>query len=55
MDVIHNLAVVAHYHPPLLETLAASRQVLAQIAFLLFVLATARVAWGPRHHRAAAG
>jgi hypothetical protein len=55
VDVIHNLAVVAHYHPPLLETVAASPQVLAQIAFLLFVLATAQVAWGPSHDRVAAG
>ena len=44
VDVIHNLAVLHHYFPPLLRTLATVPSVGAQIAFMLFVLATCRVA-----------
>ena len=45
-NVIHNLALAAHYAPQG-EFLARAPHpfVLAQIAFMLFVLATARTAW----------
>ncbi len=45
-DVIHNLWIEARYFPPLLRTLVQAPGVMAQIAFMLFVLATASRAWG---------
>jgi hypothetical protein len=46
-NVIHNLALTSHYSPPgaLLSRLASSPMVLSQIGFMLFVAATARIAW----------
>ncbi len=45
-NVAHNLAVTAHYAPPgTFAARAANPFLLSQIAFLLFVAATARMAW----------
>ncbi len=46
-NVVHNLAISAQRAPPgeFLHQLASSPFVLSQIGFLLFVFATARVAW----------
>jgi len=53
-DVIHNMWIEARYFPPLLRGLAQSPQLLEQIAFMIFVAATAPAAWRgrsevPRH------
>jgi hypothetical protein len=45
LDVIHNVWIVARFFPPWLQTLAGSPQVIAQMVFLMFVMATAPVAW----------
>lgn len=47
-DVIHNVWIQAHYFPPLLQALAASPQVVEQIAFMVFVVATSPFAWSDR-------
>jgi hypothetical protein len=46
-NVAHNLAITARYTPvgEFLGRAASSPQLLSQIAFLLFVAATARAAW----------
>ena len=45
-NVIHNLAVPAHYGAPgEFLTRVANPFVLSQIGFMLFVLATARIVW----------
>jgi len=44
-DVIHNLWFEEHYFPPLLRALADTPQVIEQIAFMIFVLATLPMAW----------
>jgi hypothetical protein len=44
-DVIHNVWIQARYFPPLLHGLGQAPQVVAQIAFMLFVLATAPFGW----------
>jgi hypothetical protein len=44
-DVAHNLWITARFHPPLLQGVVNSPAVMAQIAFLLFVFATAPFAW----------
>ena len=46
-NVVHNLAVTARYVPEgeLLARIASSPFLLSQIAFMLFVIATARTAW----------
>lgn len=46
-NVVHNLAVTARYTPEgkFLTLAASSPQIISQIAFLLFVAATARMAW----------
>jgi hypothetical protein len=45
-NVIHNLATTAHFAPPGEFLTRASHPILlSQIAFMLFVLATARIAW----------
>jgi hypothetical protein len=46
-NVIHNLAVTAHHVPEgkLLARIGSSPFLIIQIAFMLFVLATARTAW----------
>lgn len=46
-NVVHNLAIVAHRAPAgeFLNHVALGPFVLSQIAFLLFVLATAKLAW----------
>ncbi len=43
-DVIHNLWIQARYFPPLLQAVASSPQVMEQIAFMLFVVATSWLA-----------
>lgn len=45
VDVTHNVWIQARYFPPLLQTLADSPQVIEQIAFMVFVILTARFAW----------
>ncbi len=47
-DVIHNVWIQARYFPPLPQALAHSPQVIAQIAFMAFVLATSPFAWRTR-------
>jgi hypothetical protein len=48
-NVIHNLATTAHFAPPGEFLTRASHPItLSQIAFMLFVLATARLAWPGR-------
>ena len=47
-DVIHNVWIQAHYFPPLLQALAASPEVVEQIAFMVFVVATCPFAWSSR-------
>lgn len=44
-DVVHNLWITARFHPPLLQGIADSPAMMAQIAFMLFVFATAPFAW----------
>ena len=45
-NVIHNLATIAHFAPPGEFVARASHPIiLSQIAFMLFVAVTARVAW----------
>jgi hypothetical protein len=46
-NVAHNLAITGHYTPAgqLLERVASAPFMLAQIAFMLFVAATAPIAW----------
>jgi hypothetical protein len=44
-DVIHNVWIEALYFPPLLHALANAPQVIEQIAFMIFVLITAPLAW----------
>jgi hypothetical protein len=45
-NVIHNLATTAHFAPPGEFLTRASHPItLSQLAFMLFVIATARVAW----------
>lgn len=44
-DVAHNLWVAARYAPPLLHALASSPRLMEQVGFLLFVGATAPLAW----------
>jgi hypothetical protein len=44
VDVVHNLWILARYYPPLSRTLPATPGVIAQIAFMVFVLGTARIA-----------
>ena len=44
VDVIHNLWIEARYFPPLLEGLADSPKLIAQIAFMVFVTITAPLA-----------
>jgi hypothetical protein len=45
-NVVHNLATTAHYAPAGEFVARASHPIiLSQIAFMLFVVATARVAW----------
>ena len=48
VDVIHNVWIQAHYFPPLLQALTASPQVIEQIAFMVFVMATCPFAWRSR-------
>jgi hypothetical protein len=45
-DVTHNLWIVSQVSPPLLEGIARSWPLQSQIAFLIFVLATAPLARG---------
>jgi hypothetical protein len=47
-NVIHNLAVTAHHAPTgeFLIFAASNPFVASQIGFMIFVLATARIAWG---------
>ena len=45
VDVTHNLWIVGRFSPPLLDGVAKSWPVQAQIAFLIFVLVTAPLAW----------
>lgn len=47
-NVAHNLVVAAHRTPDdeWLRTIMTTPQTLSQIAFLLFVIATWRIAWG---------
>ena len=52
-DVIHNVWIQARYFPPLLQALAASPQVIEQIAFMVFVLATSPFAWARKRQTAA--
>ncbi len=49
-NVIHNLAVTAHQSPDgaLLRHVASSWQMASQIGFLLFAIATWRMAWPER-------
>ena len=47
-NVIHNVWIQARYFPPLLQALAASPQVVEQIAFMVFVVATGPLAWSDR-------
>jgi hypothetical protein len=59
-NVVHNLAVTAHYAPDgELLSRAANPFVLSQIGFMLFVAASARIAWngvvGSKRFQAAAG
>lgn len=44
-DVVHNVWIEAHYFPPLFHGLAEAPQVIEQIAFMVFVLITAPLAW----------
>ncbi|GAA4215555.1 hypothetical protein GCM10022253_10350 [Sphingomonas endophytica] len=44
VDVVHNLWILARFSPPLLRTLLETPGVIAQIVFMLFVLATAPIA-----------
>ncbi|WP_206241039.1 hypothetical protein [Novosphingobium terrae] len=48
VDVIHNMWIMARYFPPLLQRLAETPQVIAQIAFMIFVAITAPFAWRPK-------
>lgn len=45
VDVIHNVWITARYFPPLLQWSAGRWQIIAQIAFLIFVATTAAFAW----------
>jgi hypothetical protein len=46
-DVIHNVATIAHFEPAGEFLARVSHPItLSQIGFMLFVLATARIAWG---------
>ena len=45
VDVIHNLWITAVYFPPLFDQLRHAPQLQEQIAFLIFVGATAPFAW----------
>ena len=51
-DVVHNLAVIHHYVPPLLTALVTAPSVIAQLVFMIFVLATCRAASVVRPARA---
>ncbi|MEH3047685.1 hypothetical protein [Sphingomonas adhaesiva] len=51
-DVVHNIAVIGHYFPPLLTALATVPSLIAQIVFMVFVLATCRRAAMIRRVRA---
>lgn len=51
-DVIHNVWIQAHYFPPVLQALAASPQVIEQIAFMVFVVATSPFAWSMKQQPA---
>ncbi len=44
VDVVHNLWILACFYPPLSRTLIETPGVIAQIVFMIFVLATARIA-----------
>ncbi|MFK3889651.1 hypothetical protein [Sphingomonas sp. NPDC079357] len=44
VDVVHNLWILALYYAPVLRTLRETPGVIAQIAFMVFVLGTARIA-----------
>jgi hypothetical protein len=46
-NVVHNLAITAMFSPKgeFLSTLASSWAVVSQIGFMLFVFASARIAW----------
>ncbi len=44
VDVVHNLWILARYYPPVLRALLETPGVIAQIVFMVFVLATARIA-----------
>lgn len=46
-DVGHNLWIEARYFPPLLHALAGEPRLVEQIAFMVFVAATAPFAWEP--------
>ena len=48
VDVVHNLWVTATYSPPLLQAIARDPKVIEQIAFMVFVIATAPFAWRAR-------
>lgn len=54
-DVTHNVWIQARYFPPLLQSLAQSPQVIAQIAFMAFVLATSPFAWTAGRRRSDRG
>ncbi|MCD2325172.1 hypothetical protein LQ953_14210 [Sphingomonas sp. IC-56] len=56
-DVAHNLWIVAHFAPRgrFLASVAADPFMVSQIAFLLFVGATARLAWPPPQEAVAHG
>jgi len=45
IDVLHKLWITVQFHPPFLKGVAESPAMMAQIAFLLFVFATAPMAW----------
>ncbi len=46
-NVVHNLAITAHHTPDdvLFRYLVSSPQIMSQIGFLVFVIATGRMAW----------
>jgi hypothetical protein len=44
-DVIHNVWIAACYFPPLFHWSAGRWQIIAQIAFMIFVAITASSAW----------
>ena len=48
-DVIHNVWIQARYFPPLLHALRDAPHVVEQIAFMIFVLVTAPLAWTRVH------